>query len=199
MAAGQAALCPGQDWRFLAGVRRFRRNTVGAGGGGQLAVSEFMFRNLSVKLSPAPANVPGDGAVPVQDAHHCSPCTHLCTATVVACCGCSAYQSITIVWDTKSPGTFYCDYTSNVCDPGYGFDTNFPGTGTDGLQQLAQLRSHLQRSMAVVDARQQEAENAARPKSVEEIDNLKSQLLAAVTELDEQRAQMTGGQPAPAP
>jgi hypothetical protein len=30
---------------------------------------------------------------------------------------------------------------------------------------------------------------------VEQIDDLKSQLLAAVAELDEQRAQMEGGQP----
>ena len=57
------------------------------------------------------------------------------------------------------------------------------------------LKVSLQRKVDAVDARIAEVANAAKPRSVEQIDDLKSQLLAAVAELDEQRAQMEGGQP----
>jgi hypothetical protein len=147
-------------------------------------VSEFMFRNLSVKLHSPSAGTPGDEA-------------HLayCPYPSVNCCGCSAIQTVLVVCDPASQSTLSCNALTNSCDPPYGFDTFFSGGGTDGREQLAQLRLHLQRSLAAVDARQQEIENAAKPKSVAEIDSLKSQLLAAVAELDQQRAQMTGEQP----
>ena len=77
----------------------------------------------------------------------------------------------------------YVDPLTNVVIP----------AGADIRAELASLKADLQRRMAAVDARQQEAENAAKPTSVEQIDDLKSQLLAAVAELDEQRAQMEGG------
>ena len=67
----------------------------------------------------------------------------------------------------------------------------------DVRDELATLKNDLQRKIAAVDARMQEVENAAKPTSVEQIDDLKSQLLAAVAELDEQRAQLEGGGEAP--
>jgi hypothetical protein len=67
--------------------------------------------------------------------------------------------------------------------------------GTDIGTELSRLKVSLQRKVDAVDARIAEVANAAKPRSVEQIDDLKSQLLAAVAELDEQRAQMEGGQP----
>ena len=67
----------------------------------------------------------------------------------------------------------------------------------DVREELATLKADLQRKMAAVEARQQEVENAAKPTSVEQIDDLKSQLLAAVAELDDQRRRLEGGGQAP--
>jgi hypothetical protein len=65
--------------------------------------------------------------------------------------------------------------------------------GADIREELALLKANLQKHMAAVDAKLDEVEKAAKPTSVEQIDALKSQLLAAVAELDQQRTQMEGG------
>jgi hypothetical protein len=150
---------------------------------------EFMFRNLSVKVYP----FEGGNRLACQDwttqVINCGPCTQF-PATYVQVCPnlCTQTPSIPIYCDPQSAGPFNVDTHTVTVSP----------TSGNELEELAVLKDHLQKSMAAVDARQVELQNAARPTSVEQIDDLKSQLLAAVAELDEQRAQLEGGGQAPA-
>lgn len=177
---------------------------------------EFMFRNLSVKLYPA-GQACGAGAS-----------QQVAFNALIECCDCSSpatYMPAFCGPDSRiqlcggGGSQWFCDYPSNANSgrvPNCGYPSYFcppasnwksyvdPLTnviippGTDVREELASLKADLQRKMAAVDARQQEVENAARPTSVEQIDDLKSQLLAAMAELDEQRARMEGGGQAPA-
>jgi hypothetical protein len=165
-------------------------------------VSEFMFRNLSVKLFPSGTDGPaGAGGSPDPPIFQCVPCSQLSAVTLVGCIPCTQTPTPLVVCNPGTGFPRYCQGTSTPCD-----GSHFPGAGGDrgnlvfpafaqSHEQLAQLRSQLQQSLAVVEAQQQEIEKAAKPRTVEEIDNLRSQLLGAVAELDAQRAQMTGEQP----
>lgn len=178
---------------------------------------EYMFRNLSVKVYPADRDIQWacvDRTTQLVQID-CSPfqtacgCTQYCTGTYQQChnhtCFDPGSPTVAIPCDQRSH-LLWCDPTSaHPCGPdsrmGSFVDdlTNvIIPPGTDIRQELAQLKGTLQRKMAAVDARQRDFENAAKPRSVEQIDELKSQLLAAVAELDEQRAQMEGGGQAPA-
>jgi hypothetical protein len=154
---------------------------------------EFMFRNLSVKLFPAEdeARVCRDRTTQVVD---CSPfltacgCTNLCTGTYHCQQACSATPSHKIACDpTSRSGDLVTMHTEIVFS-----------AEADPRQELAVLKDSLQKQLAVVEARQADLEKSSMPTSVEQIDELKTQLLAAVAELDEQRARMAGGGPAPA-
>jgi hypothetical protein len=174
---------------------------------------EFMFRNLSVKLYPAGEASPAGAS------------QHAAFNLVLGCCDCSTPGSYIPVFcgpDSRiqqcgQASTWFCDGASNpgsnmincinptyIC-PGLSNNKSFvdPQTivvippGLDVRAELAGLKADLERKMAAVDARQREVENAAKPASVAQIDDLKSQLLAAVAELDDQRARMEGGGQAP--
>lgn len=146
---------------------------------------EFMFRNLSVKLYPAEGNESFDWRNPWT-------CWATPTTQVIYCPDPSTEMS-------------YCDPTStHFCDSasrwGSFVDPNTAvviPAGADLRQELTALKANMQKEMAVVDARLAEIESAAKPNSVEQIDSLKSQLLAAVDELDQQRAQLEDGGQAP--
>ena len=124
----------------------------------------------------------------------CFPCTHLCTGTYTPCDH-TCYNS-------PPTNPIYCDPTSaHQCDSTSQWRSHVNGItqviielGTDILQEIAAVRVDLQRKMAAVDAFERDVQNAAKPKSVQEIDELKSQLLATIAELDDQRARMQGGQ-----
>jgi hypothetical protein len=151
-------------------------------------VSEFMFRNLSVKLFPAETASAGIGAM--QAIFQCLPCSQP-PSLVYACT-----QTPTWVLVGPTGGFPGCGGgTSETVFGNNGGVVVLPAFQAGSHEQLAQLKSELQRSLDAVDAQRQHLEQAAQPKSVEEIDNLKAQLLGAVAELDEQRARMTGGQP----
>ncbi len=153
---------------------------------------EFMFRNLSVKLYPAE----GDVRQACQDRTtqlvviNCSPwqtacgCTQTCTGTYTPCQGlCTMDPSIPIFCDpTTRSGSYIGPHTEIVLP-----------ANADVRQELALLKRNLQRGLEAVEARQLAEKNAAKPASLEEIDSLKEQLLAAVAELDAQRAQMESG------
>ena len=180
---------------------------------------EFMFRNLSVKLYPAgQACGPGTSQqVAFRSPIECCDCS----TPAVLSYGPAFCDPTSQIQRCGSGSMFFCDYPSNSptnrqpnCDlPSYYFACEAPTipksyvdpltnvvipAGADIRAELASLKADLQRKMAAVDARQQEVENAAKPTSVEQIDDLKSQLLAAMAELDEQRARMEGGGQAPA-
>jgi hypothetical protein len=167
---------------------------------------DFMFRNLSVKLNSADDELGRYACVDrtTQLVLVCSPCTHLCTGTYTPCDH-TCYNSPPtnpIYCPDRSTTMSYCDPTSaHQCDSTSQWRSHVNALmqviiepGTDILQEIAAIRVDLQRKMAAVDALEQEVQNAAKPKSVQEIDELKSQLLATIAELDDQRAQMQGGQ-----
>ena len=159
---------------------------------------EFMFRNLSVKLYPAG----GDPQLRLRDRTNFTDCTPWFTFNQCML-ACSDNPSIPQVCGSPDTTDGYCvDNTQGECDlasraGGFVDDrTNvIIPPGTDIRAELSRLKVVLQRKVDAVDTRIQEVENAAKPRSVEQIDDLKSQLLAAVAELDEQRAQMEGDQP----
>jgi hypothetical protein len=160
---------------------------------------EFMFRNLSVKLNPAGGNPQLRSRDRTNFYPDCTPwftyfeCVLACSGSPSigqACAGPDTTDAY-CVDNTQAPcdlasraGGFIDDVTNVIIPP-----------GTDIGTELSRLKVSLQSKMDAVDARIAEVGNAARPRSVEQIDDLKSQLLAAVAELDEQRAQMEGGQP----
>jgi hypothetical protein len=167
---------------------------------GGLTMPEFMFRNLSVKLDP---DVTDTGIDPG--------CGIFEPFTDIAVC----HQ--TCFYPNKPPTLFACSpvgttmtnlcgpVSSTVCEPGTqpgGFvdpDTRIVlPAGADIQQELQVLKSKLQTHMAAVDAKLAEVQRAAKPTSVEQIDALKSHLLDAVAELDQQRTQLEGSSPTPA-
>ena len=172
---------------------------------------EFMFRNLSVKLYSAGGDAgQACGAGTSQQAvfRNFGGCWNGCSAPATYVrVFCDPDSHIQLCGDAT---TFLCDWPSRpACDPPSLPACDAPTVqrsyvdpltqvvipaGSDIREELATLKATLQRSMAAVEARQQELENTAKPRSVEQIDDLKSQLLAAVAELDEQRARMEGGQ-----
>ncbi|HEX3957446.1 MAG TPA: hypothetical protein VHZ03_12575 [Trebonia sp.] len=163
---------------------------------------EFMFRNLSVKLFP----VEGHDIQNCTDRTtfiECLPCTHLCTGTYTACYySCPPPSRLQFCGpDTLTPP--YCAAT-NPCNnshlPAYVDDESrvILSPGVDAREELQLLKSKLQKSMTAVSARLEEIEKAAKPTSVDQIDALKSSLLAAVEELDQQRTQLEGGGQPPA-
>jgi hypothetical protein len=148
---------------------------------------EFMFRNLSVKLFPAE-----DDRTACADATtvvDCSPfqtqcgCTNLCTGTFSCRQLCSATPSQMIACDptSRSP-TIQGPHTELV----------FRADAASSREELAALKRDLRAQLADVEAMEQSLEDAGKPSTVDEIDGLKEQLLAAVAELDEHRARLTG-------
>lgn len=160
---------------------------------------EFMFRNLSVKLNPAGGNPQPRSRDRTNFYPDCTP-----WFTYVQCVmACSDNPSVPQICGSPDTTDGYCvDNTQGECDLASragGFIDDRTNViippGTDIGAELSRLKVSLQRKVDAVDARIAEVANAAKPRSVEQIDDLKSQLLAAVAELDEQRAQMEGGQP----
>jgi hypothetical protein len=158
------------------------------------AMSEFMFRNLSVKLYPAEGDarrVCLDPSTIVNlcgmcTLQTCGICTQGCTGTVPVVNWCQLVGTTPIVCGADGP-TGYQDAHTNLVIPAVG----------DLRADLASLKEVLRQQLAAVEVREQQVQAAAKPKSVEEIDQLKSQMQAAMAELDEQRAQLQGGTAAP--
>ena len=148
-------------------------------------MSEFVFRNLSVKLFTEEAGCPEETGSLVFCGFNCSripsvcsPCTQLCTQSGSIDPGCYGRCSLEL-----SCGMY--------CTLPYTYKTKkaFP---VDPLTELAVLKDELRRNLAEVEAAEQRLRAARKPKTAEEIDRLKSELLAAVAELDEQRRGMEG-------
>ena len=160
-------------------------------------MSEFMFRNLSVRLYPAGGDVrfcqdrftqPVDPTI-----FNCPQACTMNPSIVQVCPDPSTRESYCVAVTNR-----FCDATSQVAQIDFLTNIILPANA-DIRAELGALRADLERKMAAVDARQREYEDAAKPKSVEQIDALKAQMLAAVAELDEQRAQLEGDGQAPAP
>lgn len=108
-----------------------------------------------------------------------NPCGFTCTNNPTPDCACSSPRC-TLAGDNP---------TILIADPG--------GRVGDARSQLAVLKDRMRRNLAAVEAAEQELEAAGRPKTVEEIDAVRSHLLAAVAELDEQKAEMEGRRSGP--
>jgi hypothetical protein len=171
---------------------------------GGLTMPDFMFRNLSVKLYPAVSGTAGFGVGQPAYPPGCSPFQTQCGCTAYLTwtgMGCLATCHATI---TDLTGQLMCNPPTFVCAPdskvGAYVDPESRVVippGADPREELELLKSTLQRSMSAVDARLAEVKKAAQPTSVGQIDALKSHLLAAVDELDQQRAQLEDGGQAP--
>jgi hypothetical protein len=164
---------------------------------------EFMFRNLSVKLYPAEGHDVSN-CTDRTTLVGCSPCTQQCTATWVGCYHSCFAPTVLVFCGPDSSTPPYCNGATNPCNnsqmPAYVDPESrvIIPPGTDAREELQLLKSTLEKSMTAVNARLEEIEKAAKPTSVEQIDALKSGLLAAVDELDQQRAQLEGGGQPPA-
>ena len=147
-------------------------------------MSEFTFRNLSIKVFPTAANelVCQDGVTRVEVCH---PCTNLCTGTYTPCdeTHCTLTESIPIVMGPycNGPGTSpgYVDTTTNIILP-----------AGDAASELAALRQSLQVAMSAVDAAEQQLQSDEGLSATSGIDRLRGQLMDAVAELDEYRGQI---------
>ena len=87
-------------------------------------------------------------------------------------------------------GSIKCPAVS--CPGGSRFELDRDDITVNPAEGLAVLKQQLQEALVEVEAQESALEAASKPKSVEEIDELKKQLLAAVEELDEQRAAFEG-------
>lgn len=160
-------------------------------------MSDFVFKNLSLKL------LPEEGVARQADCKCCSfvvgcgnctdvtcgPCTNTCTnctnCTHGPTCGACTNSA------THDPcGGCTCDQFTNpiITKP----DANQMPIG-DIRAELAAHKERLRQGLAQVEEQELELEARGKPRSLEEIDQLKSHLLEAIAELDEQRAQMESG------
>jgi hypothetical protein len=142
-------------------------------------MSEFVFKNLSVRLHPEVG------------------CEQAASSPLILC-----------YYDTRQPTGALCNLNASrpvrpgcLLDLSCGAWCTMPDTFPVPTNlwpikvELAALKEQLRQTMAEVEATEQQVDAAGKPKSIEEIDQLKSQLLAAVAELDEQRSQMEGKGP----
>jgi hypothetical protein len=147
-------------------------------------MSEFTFRNLSVKVFPTAANARlcQDGVTKVAV---CSPCTDLCTGTYTPCDEtlCTMTESIPIAIGPycNGPGTSpgYVDTTTNVILP-----------AGDAATELAALKQSLEVAMSAVETAEQQLQSDEGLSVTSGIDRLRGQLLDAVAELDDYRGQV---------
>lgn len=192
-------------------------------------MSEFRFKNLSVRLFPAEAQAAREECTCCSYVVGCGPCTNTvtvdcgpCTNTVTVDCGPCTNTISVVCGPCSNAVSFNCGICSNVTcgrctntatiDPGcfcsvLGAEPTkvmapfpvrrFAGRAGDVRAELAALKTHLQQALADVEANERQMESAARPRTVEEIDQLRAQLMDAVAELDEQRAQLEKDTPRP--
>jgi hypothetical protein len=142
-------------------------------------MTEFVFRNLSVKITP-PQGDEGSCTDESVTLVACTPCTDLCTGTVPICeDGISETLSDLLPCPVcQGPGT---------SPPFMDLFTNIVLSAGDEVAELAVLKARLQRAMGAVDAAEAKARSADGIDPVAGIDALRSQLLGAVAELDEHR------------
>lgn len=69
--------------------------------------------------------------------------------------------------------------------------------GGDVRAELTALKDQLRQALAHVEAQEQQLAETAKPQTIEEVDQLKSQLLEAVAELDQHRAELQRKAPKP--
>jgi hypothetical protein len=180
-------------------------------------MSEFMFKNLSVKLMPAEgeavkeqcASGPACG-LNCSNVPSVAACTLNCSnvpsipACTLNCSNVPSAPACTLNCSQAYSVDLYPWWTCNCTSPvtyvicgGFSNDQLNPRNATvDPATELAALKEQLRQVGSAIQAAEQRITPAGRPRTVEEIDQVKSRLLEAVAELDDQRAQMEGGGPA---
>lgn len=144
-------------------------------------MNEFVFKNLSVKLFP------GDGSPDEQ----CGVCTQACTEFCSDGFTCESGGCPTFLGSNELSLLPKC--------PGGGTETLMDPGVIDVLPaeqyraELAALKDNLRRTAASVEVRERAV--AALPDDIDEVDRLRAQLVAALAQLDEQRARLEGSGP----
>ncbi len=145
-------------------------------------MSEFMFRNLAVKVFPVTADQAcSDRTVTLVE---CTPCTNTCTGSFRVCDnGCTHEQSIAIVKTEmcNGPGTSpgFVDTTTNIILP-----------ADDVVTELATLKQSLRIAMSAVEVAEERARSEEGLSAVEGIDRVRQELMSAVDQLDQYRQQI---------
>jgi hypothetical protein len=146
-------------------------------------MTEFVFRNLSVKVFPVRSNeFCSDKSLTVVE---CTPCTELCTGTVLPDCEpCTQPPesiAITVGPYCNGPGTSpgYVDTTTRLILP-----------ADDMVAQLATLKASLRLAMSAVEAAEAKVNSPEGLDIVAGVDRVRSELMDAVAELDEYREQL---------
>ena len=126
----------------------------------------------------------------------CDPCTTLVTQVCGECTDFATCLRGTIICPGDSivcpVDTRVCPVGTEIC-PGGSILCNgsiWERTPVEVRAELAELKQHLQQVLADVESKEAEVAAMGKPSTVEEIDQLKDQLLAAVAELDEERGRI---------
>lgn len=161
-------------------------------------MSEFVFRNLSVKLFPAEGQPrPFEGGCEDSRVMDCDACSTECTnmftcgpCTDTPTCGdhpATAECVDALTDEACARGTIPCDSFTNIVP--------LKADVGDIRTRVAARKEQVRQYLGEIEAGERYLESGGKPGTVEEIEQLRSQLLAAVAELDEQRAELEGGGP----
>lgn len=144
-------------------------------------MSEFVFRNLSVRLNPEGTPFP---TILCQNGVTTVACGYVVT---VLCTSAVTYPRTDLTICQPLPSRIPTDpWTITTITPVITRQSPLP----DEAAQLQVLKDSLKERIARVEAREEQIHEAFRPSTVEKIDQLKAQLLEAVAELDEQRTRL---------
>ena len=141
-------------------------------------MSEFLFKNLSVKLTPQADETDGGTEMCVDRTTNieCGP-GHTCGGELL---------STPLV-----PNCGWCTLcTFQTCDDNL---TNFViqrGTPDEFLAEVRAHKEQLQRVIGHLEERERQIESGGMPQTVEETDRLRAELVAAIEQLDEHRARL---------
>ena len=136
-------------------------------------MSEFLFKNLSVKLLASDEKV-------VDECGECTNCT--------ACSGTTDCTQCTFCTDNMS--CLVCTCAGHTDIPIMSGPDGSEGTIVEFREGLAFYKERLRKAIAEIEEQERNVARYAEPTSVEEIDELRDRLSGAIAELDQRRAEM---------
>jgi len=135
----------------------------------------FIVKDLMISVLGAQPRVPLPLDACDAGACTCTPCTGGCSPCT-SCTGCTTYTPGGLRWG----GGWWWTVQAQA-DPAH----------------LAMLKQQLRSALAAVEAQEQAALEAMRPKTAEDVERLRTQLTAALEELTKKAEDLKGGGSAP--